>query len=56
MRLLLCDALAHAAELAEGAIDLLPRRFTLAVFHPGYRRMQPSAGPVHDGRYHLQIA
>jgi hypothetical protein len=56
MRLLLCDALAHAAELAEGAINLLPHRLTRAGFHLGYGRMEAPAGPVQDGRHHLQIA
>jgi hypothetical protein len=29
MRCLLCDSLAHTAELAQGAFDLLPRRRAL---------------------------
>jgi hypothetical protein len=56
MGLLLCDALAHAAELAESAINLLPHCLTRAGFHLAYGGMEPPAGPVHDGRHHLQIA
>jgi len=56
MRLLLCHSLAHTAELAQGAVDLLPRLLTLAVFHLWCGHVQPPAGTVHNRQHHFQIA
>jgi len=46
----------QAAELVHGAIHLAPRLVTVAAVHQLSGAGQPPAGPVGDGRHHLQVA
>jgi hypothetical protein len=56
MCLLLGDLRGQAAELVQRAIDLALRFVALAAIHDLGCAGQPSAGPVGDGRHHLQVA
>jgi hypothetical protein len=46
----------QTAELLDGAIHLAPRLVAVAAVHQLGGAGQPPAGPVGDGRHHLQVA